>query len=99
MASVQSIDVPWYREAEYADLRASVEDPQTMHATHAEWLKAATDGVDQLIAQGFTVNKVDFDQQLFFAWCRWRGRKVDTHARSDFAVERAATLAEKSNHS
>ncbi len=98
MTSVKQIDVPWFRPSEYADIRAAVDDAEDMHSTYAEWLKAATDGCNRLIAEGFAVNKVDFDLELFLAWCRWKNAKVDTNARSQFAVERAITLAKKMNN-
>ena len=95
--TVQAIGFPWYREDEFARLRAMFADGDKLHPTYAEWRRAAEVGEADLRARGARVVRAEIRPDAFSAWCAERGFTMDSRARSEFASEAAyrAVMAER----
>ncbi len=77
----------WYREEEWETLRKLFTDSHLLPATYKNWLQRAEEMVTKVEATGDIVVKVFIDPVTFPAWCKEKGREMDSNARADLAIE------------
>lgn len=82
-----AVGIAWYREADYARLRAMFEDGDVLHDTWEEWLKTANDTVAVLERDEAIVERVIIEPDEFLAWCTARGMPLNAKTRGTFAGE------------
>lgn len=70
----------WQRLAEVTDDRSALDD------TFEQWERNALATLHRLRSQGHSVRKVMVDVETLVAWCRGRGRRIDSAARADYVV-------------
>ena len=85
-ASEMRVGVAWFREAEWARLRASAADPEVLEQSYAEWLKVVERSLRTLKDSGVIAEKVEVRVSELEEWCRKEGRPMDSAARSEFAA-------------
>lgn len=80
----------WYLAEDFDEIKALMQDPHTLHRTHAEWQRAAEKGEQSFCANGGRVYRAVLRPAPFKAWCNARGLNIDAKARNQFAAEFAA---------
>ena len=91
--TIQAIGIPWYREADYQQLRALFADGHLLPATFENWQQKAEHLRKSQIQQGRIVVQAQIDPGTFPAWCAARGHNVDASGRVAFANTEAARIA------
>jgi hypothetical protein len=82
------VGIAWYREDQYALLRALAVDTDSMAHTYEEWLTGVTKTMEDLRQQGIIGRRVDVDVKDLAAWCERQDRRLDGAARSAYAAEK-----------
>jgi hypothetical protein len=82
--------IAWYRAEDYDRLKSMFPDGWKLPDTFESWLHTAQIVYDKLTAGGFVVVKAYIDPDAFPEWCRARGMKMTTEARTAYANECAA---------
>ena len=82
------INIAYYKEEDWQRLLNCVDDRSTMHETWAEWHRAFIDAKKGLKAQGMKVIVVTIDIEELKAFCKAKGIKNDSQARSEFVTRR-----------
>jgi hypothetical protein len=78
--------VPWYTSESWPKMREAAADRDKMHATFEEFERSSTVTVNDAIAKGQPVEKIELDVAALIAWCKAEGRPLDRSARHMFAV-------------
>ena len=82
----KTIGMAWYTRESWQRLMEVADDRGTGHDTFEEWERQASAGTRQLAAAGTNVCKVFIDIDALVAWCRDRGREVNSAARAEFTA-------------
>jgi hypothetical protein len=81
----------WYREADYAAIRAIMADGHSLPLTYAAWLDRAEQQLRRLEGEGHKIIRAWIDPATFPGWCAERGlTQIDTKARTLWAADYAA---------
>lgn len=88
--NVQGLGIPFFVEAEWIKAKTAMEDGHTFHDTYAEFVNAINQGEKRLRAQGVATIRVPIVVDEFVTWCLSGGRKVNSHARAEYAALGAA---------
>ncbi len=83
-----SINLAYYREADWERFLESIDDRESMHATWKDWHKAYLKTKKVLISQGLKVNDFVVDIDELQNYCILKGIKNDGKARSQFVANR-----------
>ena len=78
------LGVAWYREADWARIKALFPDADELHGTHAEWLKSAKESVERLNRPDVIVEPFIIDIDDFLGWCTFHSLPRDAKARSEY---------------
>lgn len=87
LMKISVVGMPWYRNGDYARLRASFADGARLHETYAGWSAAARATEAHLVAQGHRVVRVEIEPEEFAAWCSACNVAQDADARMRYANE------------
>jgi len=77
----RSIGVAWYKRKDYPAIRRIMDDAHTLPVDYDTWLRKAALVVRLELAFGNDIVKVTLDPDIFAAWCRATGQRIDCHAR------------------
>ena len=88
----QTICIAWFRRDQWLLLKQKATDPEIIEDTYEEWEAEAERAVQQLIALGLPVKKIDVDIYELEEWCKANGLPMDGDARSGFAAEKGYDL-------
>jgi hypothetical protein len=77
----------WYKEEDWDTLMALFTDSHLLPPSYAEWLKRAEEMQKKVEGSGDLVMKVFIDPETFPAWCKEKGKEMDSAARADIAIE------------
>ena len=98
------IDIPirravagWFTREAWPAIRALSIDRDDLPERHEEWLELAERRLAALAAQGLIVEKIVIGPAELQAWARENRREIDSDARVDFALWRAAQRDPKMN--
>lgn len=83
-----TINLPYYRKQDWERLLSVSDDRESMHDTWNAWHKVYQKLKKQMIARGFEVREVVVDIDELVEYCKSRGIKNDSHARSQFVVDK-----------
>ena len=75
----------WYRQEQWALLRAVSADGEKFEATYDEWLNFARQQIRDLEARGIRVQKIEVEVGALTRWCESEGRVVNGDARAEYA--------------
>lgn len=89
-SNLQGLGIPFFTEGEWHKAKVSMEDGDTFHDTYAEFLNAITQGEKRMRSQGVATIRINIVVDEFTAWCRSANRKVNSHARAEYAALGAA---------
>ena len=87
---VSIVGVCWYRRKDYDRLKAMFKDGDILPHTYDDWHRKVMELHDQLLADGYTVEKAYIDVETFPGWCLTRGMEMDANARTAYGVQYAA---------
>ena len=82
---IRAVGIPWFLESDFAQIKATMEDAQKLHATWVEWHGAAQQTEKTYQSQGFLVVRAVLAPDEFAAWCRSSGHRLDAKGRSQYA--------------
>ncbi len=91
---MRRIALPWYRRDDYPQIRATMEDAESLAATYDGWRMAAESNEAEARRVGIEVLRVTVEPQAFTQWCLARGCARDRAARVAFAEEFMRDAAE-----
>ena len=74
----------WYKEDQYDRFKALCADGAKLPDTYADFRQKAEMGMQVLQRKGRKPVKVEADIEVFLAWCRANGHKVDAAGRMAF---------------
>ncbi len=77
----------WYKEEHWDTLMKLFSDSHLLPKNYADWLIRAEEMVKKVEAGGDVVLKVFIDPETFPAWCKEKGKEMDSNARADLAIE------------
>jgi hypothetical protein len=80
----------WYEESDYPRILQIMEDADRLPATYARWREKAETAERELKGRGDDVVRAMVSPDMFPAWCRSHGKRVDAQARILFASYVAA---------
>ena len=83
----------WFEPDEWHKLKETVEDPETLDDSYQEWRQNAENFIRELRTDGQQVKKISIKISKLLVWCKSRGLKPDSKARSAYA----ASLAQQRN--
>jgi hypothetical protein len=78
------IGISWFREEDYAAIRAISEDGHKMPSKWKDWLKGAEEMEQKAIQSGKVVERVNIDPDTFPDWCKKNGVGVNRQGRHKF---------------
>jgi hypothetical protein len=84
-ASIQAM--VWYKEEHWDTLTKLFTDSNLLPKSYADWLTRAEKMQKKVEASGDIVMKVFIDPETFPAWCKDKGREMDSNARAELAIE------------
>ncbi len=79
----------WYKEEDWDTLMELFSDSHLLPKSYQEWLLRAEEMKKKVEGGGDLVMKVFIDPETFPAWCREKGRDMDSNARTELAIEMA----------
>jgi len=88
----RGVVLPWYTAETWPKMRAAAADRDKLHDTFEEFERSSNATIDDLVAKGHPVEKVELDVDALIAWCKAEGRPLDREARNMFG---AMTLVER----
>lgn len=89
--------IAWYRQDQWARLRAVAADADRLEEAYEDWLAGAQKTIVQMSAAGVRIRPVDIDLDELVRWCRREGRPLDSAARAAFTAERLRSGFERAN--
>jgi len=81
------IGFAWYTRETWERLRESADDREALDDTFEEWERQAVGAFRELESIRRSVRKVPVDIDAVVAWCRKRGRRFDSAARSEYVAQ------------
>lgn len=82
---VPAIGMPWYKPANFLQLKTMCCDGKLFQDTYTDWLESAQKRYDRLVSQGNMVVRADIDPLAFQMWCLSRGLRMDSASRKRYA--------------
>ena len=79
-----TIGIAWYKREDYPELRGIMEDAHVLPLTYDVWLRLAVTIVKLAHAKGCRVVKSAIEPEMFAAWCKATGQRLDVSARTQF---------------
>jgi hypothetical protein len=79
--------VPWYREDNYAQVLAVMEDAASLPDRYEWWHRGAAEQVATLRRKGRRSAAVAIDPGLFLSWCSEHDLLPNAEARVEYAIE------------
>jgi hypothetical protein len=76
----------WFTREQWQRLTEVVDDRNELDDTFEQWERNALAALYKLESQGHSVRKVMVDVETLVAWCRGRGRSIDSAARADYVI-------------
>lgn len=73
----------WYKPEDWPRWKEISED--VMCDTYADWLKGANEMIMRATTEAVEIHRAEIDPEECLKWAKSKGRKVDGHARSEFA--------------
>lgn len=83
--TVQAVGIVWYKSEHYDAIRRIMSDGNNLPITFHEWRMQAETGEKKLRREGKIVVRAFIDPETFPDWCRAKGLKIDSKARSNYA--------------
>jgi len=80
----------WYKEEDWDTLNKLFTDSHLLPKSYADWLSRAEAMVKTVENSGDVVMKVYIDPETFPAWCKEKGREMDSESRAELAIEMAS---------
>ncbi len=77
----------WYKEEDWNTLMELFSDSHLLPKSYADWLQRAEEMAKQVEGSGDLVMKVFIDPETFPAWCKEKGKDMDSNARAELAIE------------
>lgn len=77
----------WYKEEDWDTLMGLFSDSHLLPKNYSDWLTKAEEMVKKVEGSGDVVMKVFIDPVTFPAWCQEKGKEMDSHARTELAIE------------
>lgn len=77
----------WYKEEDWDTLMGLFSDNHLLPPNYADWLIRAEEMVQKVESAGDVVVKVFIDPETFPAWCKEQGRKMNSDARAELAIQ------------
>ncbi len=77
----------WYKEEDWDTLMGLFSDNHLLPKSYSDWLTKAEEMVKKVEGSGDVVMKVFIDPITFPAWCQEKGKEMDSHARTELAIE------------
>ncbi len=77
----------WYKEEEWDTLMELFTDSHLLPKSYGEWLARAEDMIKKVEGSGDIVMKVFIDPETFPAWCKDKGKEMDSNSRAELAIE------------
>ena len=78
----RSIGLAWYERNNYPAIRGIMADAHVLPIDYDTWLRQAESVVRLELALGSDIVKVTIDPDVFTAWCRATGQRIDGRARA-----------------
>ena len=82
--------IPWYSRESYDEVRARMQDGDSLPDSYAYWLSSAESVEAAVVAVGKRVVRVHLDVASFLTWCRNEGLQPNSSARSRYATAMAS---------
>lgn len=89
------VGVVWYSAEEWSRVKAIATDPQNFEDSYDQWRAIVEAGIHKIPRYG-EIRRVSVEADALAAWCRERGREVDSQSRVEYVtwlVRRAKELA------
>ncbi len=77
----------WYKEEDWDTLMTLFSDRHLLPRSFGDWLVRAEEMLKKVEGSGDVVMKVFIDPETFPAWCKEKGREMDSNARAELAIE------------
>ena len=77
----------WYKEEDWNRLMNLFSDAHLLPKSFDEWQARAEEMLKKVEGSGDVVMKVFIDPETFPAWCKEKGREMDSNARAELAIE------------
>jgi hypothetical protein len=84
VASDAQLGLAWYTREGWARLRELAHDRDALDDSFEDWERSALEAIRELESVGRKVRKVSIDIEALVAWCRARGRALDSAARAEY---------------
>lgn len=84
------IVVPWYEEADFAELVRLASDEPRLPTDFESWKRAATAATERLLAKGHAIQLITLRARDYTAWLDRTGRSNSRQARLRFLMAEAA---------
>jgi hypothetical protein len=81
------INLAYYKKEDWERFVNTAEDPEKLHATWKDWHNSYLSVKMSLISEGFIVRDFVVDIDDLLNYCKLKGIKNDTKARSQFVVK------------
>ena len=81
------VAVAWYSPDQWQRLLEVSADADLLEKTHEEWLVAAQQAFDEIVASGVVPIKVPIEIQDLIDWCHDRNMFIDAQARADYVIK------------
>jgi hypothetical protein len=78
--------VPWFTAESWPKMCEAAADRSNLFDTFEEFERSVTASVDDAIAKGQPVEKIQIDVDALIAWCKAEGRPLDGKARQMFGL-------------
>ncbi|MEO7805443.1 MAG: hypothetical protein ABIT36_02200 [Steroidobacteraceae bacterium] len=82
--------VPWYREDNYAEVLAVMDDAASLPDCYEWWHRGAAETVARLNTRGARLATVSIDAAMFLVWCSENDLLPNAEARMEYAAELAS---------
>jgi hypothetical protein len=82
------VGLAWYGPEDWAQLRATADDPTALDESYEAWLASAEKTLRSLRAGGVEVEKFPLDVATAAAWAKEQGRPFDSAARAAYVAEK-----------
>src|ERR1700683_4250935 len=87
VSSDAQLGLAWYTREAWARLREIATDRDALDDRFEDWERGALAAIGELESAGRKVRKVPIDIEALLAWCRERGRALDSAARAEYVTD------------
>jgi hypothetical protein len=82
----RGVVVPWFTPESWPKMREAAADRDRLHDTFEEFERSSAVSVNDVVAKGHPVEKIQLDVDALIAWCKAEDRPLDRGARQMFAM-------------